>query len=206
MTRSVPLDKLLDDADRLGPEWRSAAARAGLSDAAVAARLGRQHQHQMAASPRVRRPGVHDPRGNLQVHRSDARWHRAAVHVRHGGEIDHHLADDGHWRPARARTAGEYAASPGPAGARSPASKSVPTAVRPGARRAWTIRCCPLRIPGSVSRGPGTAPKRSSRAARYDETGYVQPSRAALVNARGLRSIYHYNGIQSWKIAAGTGR
>ncbi len=36
----------------------------------------------------------------------------------------------------------------------------------------------------------------------YDETGYVQPSRAQLVDARGIRSIYHYNGIQSWKIAA----
>jgi sulfane dehydrogenase subunit SoxC len=37
----------------------------------------------------------------------------------------------------------------------------------------------------------------------YDESGYVQPSRDELVNARGTRSIYHYNGIQSWKIAAG---
>jgi sulfane dehydrogenase subunit SoxC len=36
----------------------------------------------------------------------------------------------------------------------------------------------------------------------YDETGYVQPSRARLVDARGTGSIYHYNGIQSWKIAA----
>jgi sulfane dehydrogenase subunit SoxC len=36
----------------------------------------------------------------------------------------------------------------------------------------------------------------------YDESGYVQPSRAQLVDARGIRSIYHYNGIQSWKIAA----
>ena len=36
----------------------------------------------------------------------------------------------------------------------------------------------------------------------YDESGYVQPSRAELVGARGTGSIYHYNGIQSWKIAA----
>jgi sulfane dehydrogenase subunit SoxC len=34
-----------------------------------------------------------------------------------------------------------------------------------------------------------------------DETGYVQPTRAALVAARGTNSIYHYNGIQSWKIS-----
>ena len=38
-----------------------------------------------------------------------------------------------------------------------------------------------------------------------DETGYVQPTRAALVKVRGLNgpfgSFYHYNAIQSWKIA-----
>ncbi len=34
-----------------------------------------------------------------------------------------------------------------------------------------------------------------------DETGYVQPTRAALVAARGTNSIYHYNGIQSWKVS-----
>lgn len=39
-----------------------------------------------------------------------------------------------------------------------------------------------------------------SRAA--DETGYVQPTRDALVAARGRHSNYHYNGIQSWKVAA----
>jgi sulfane dehydrogenase subunit SoxC len=33
-----------------------------------------------------------------------------------------------------------------------------------------------------------------------DETGYVQPTRAALVVARGVHSSYHYNAIQSWKI------
>jgi len=38
-----------------------------------------------------------------------------------------------------------------------------------------------------------------------DETGYVQPTREALVAVRGTSSIYHYNGIQSWKIAANTG-
>lgn len=33
-----------------------------------------------------------------------------------------------------------------------------------------------------------------------DETGYVQPTRAQLVAARGTASFYHYNGIQSWNI------
>ncbi|HEV8539636.1 MAG TPA: sulfite dehydrogenase [Nitrospiraceae bacterium] len=35
-----------------------------------------------------------------------------------------------------------------------------------------------------------------------DETGYVQPTRAELVAIRGVNSVYHYNGIQSWKISA----
>jgi sulfane dehydrogenase subunit SoxC len=33
-----------------------------------------------------------------------------------------------------------------------------------------------------------------------DETGYVQPTRAALVAARGTNSIYHYNGIKFWSV------
>ncbi len=34
-----------------------------------------------------------------------------------------------------------------------------------------------------------------------DETGYVQPSRRALVAARGVHAVYHYHAIQSWKIS-----
>ncbi len=35
-----------------------------------------------------------------------------------------------------------------------------------------------------------------------DETGYVQPTIKRLATARGLSSVYHLNGIQSWKVAA----
>jgi len=35
-----------------------------------------------------------------------------------------------------------------------------------------------------------------------DETGYVQPTREALVAARGVNSQYHYNGIQNWRVDA----
>lgn len=35
-----------------------------------------------------------------------------------------------------------------------------------------------------------------------DETGYVQPTIKQLVDERGLSSVYHLNGIQSWKVAA----
>jgi sulfane dehydrogenase subunit SoxC len=35
-----------------------------------------------------------------------------------------------------------------------------------------------------------------------DDTGYVQPTRAQLIAARGLNSYYHNNSIQSWRIEA----
>lgn len=35
-----------------------------------------------------------------------------------------------------------------------------------------------------------------------DETGYLQPMRQDLVKVRGTNSLYHYNAIQSWKVAA----
>lgn len=35
-----------------------------------------------------------------------------------------------------------------------------------------------------------------------DETGYVQPTLAQLVEARGKNSGYHYNGIKTWAVAA----
>ena len=35
-----------------------------------------------------------------------------------------------------------------------------------------------------------------------DETGYVQPTREALIAVRGVNSMYHCNAIKPWKIAA----
>jgi sulfane dehydrogenase subunit SoxC len=35
-----------------------------------------------------------------------------------------------------------------------------------------------------------------------DETGYVQPTREALIAARGTNSAYHFNGIKYWKVQA----
>jgi sulfane dehydrogenase subunit SoxC len=35
-----------------------------------------------------------------------------------------------------------------------------------------------------------------------DETGYVQPVRAALIAARGTNSVYHYNGVKRWLVRA----
>lgn len=46
----------------------------------------------------------------------------------------------------------------------------------------------------------GQAAKIASRA--IDETGYVQPTRAALIAVRGTNSNYHYNGIKVWNVRA----
>ena len=35
-----------------------------------------------------------------------------------------------------------------------------------------------------------------------DETGYTQPTRTELIAMRGQNSLYHYNAIQSWRVAA----
>jgi sulfane dehydrogenase subunit SoxC len=35
-----------------------------------------------------------------------------------------------------------------------------------------------------------------------DESGYIQPSRQALIAARGTNSGYHFNGIKSWRVQA----
>ena len=35
-----------------------------------------------------------------------------------------------------------------------------------------------------------------------DESGYVQPTREALVAVRGTNSIYHFNGIKFWRVQA----
>lgn len=46
----------------------------------------------------------------------------------------------------------------------------------------------------------GQEARLASRA--IDGTGYIQPTRAALIAARGTNSIYHYNGIKVWQVRA----
>ncbi len=54
-----------------------------------------------------------------------------------------------------------------------------------------------FRLPWRWQGGPALL---SSRVA--DETGFLQPSREALLKQRDARSYYHYNAIQSWRVAA----
>jgi sulfane dehydrogenase subunit SoxC len=52
-----------------------------------------------------------------------------------------------------------------------------------------------FRLPWRWTGAPATLQSRC-----MDETGYVQPTREALVAVRGEHSTYHYNGIQSWLV------
>jgi sulfane dehydrogenase subunit SoxC len=54
-----------------------------------------------------------------------------------------------------------------------------------------------FRLPWRWEGGPALLLSRA-----IDETGYVQPKQPSLVEARGLNSFYHFNGIHTWKLAA----
>jgi len=53
-----------------------------------------------------------------------------------------------------------------------------------------------FRIPWEWSGGPAILQSRAT-----DETGRVQPTRAALIAARGTEGRYHFNAIHSWGVA-----
>jgi len=55
-----------------------------------------------------------------------------------------------------------------------------------------------FRVPWRWDSGPAMLASRVT-----DETGYVQPSREALLKVRDVRAYYHYNAIQNWSVAAG---
>jgi sulfane dehydrogenase subunit SoxC len=52
-----------------------------------------------------------------------------------------------------------------------------------------------FRAPWQWNGGPAVLQSRAT-----DETGMVQPTRAAYAAERGLRGVYHYNAIASWRI------
>jgi sulfane dehydrogenase subunit SoxC len=58
---------------------------------------------------------------------------------------------------------------------------------------AWTR----FRLPWTWDGKPARIASRA-----VDETGYVQPTRDQLVEARGVNSFYHFNGIKTWVVAA----
>ena len=79
-------------ADRVRAERRADAARAGLSGAAVSARLGRQREREVAAPHRAVGSAVHDARGDVEVHRAVRQRHGADVQLRDGCALADHLS------------------------------------------------------------------------------------------------------------------
>jgi sulfane dehydrogenase subunit SoxC len=57
-----------------------------------------------------------------------------------------------------------------------------------------------IRLPWQWDGGPAVLQSRAT-----DETGYIQPRRSELVDVRGVNSFYHYNAIQSWRVNPGGG-
>jgi len=54
-----------------------------------------------------------------------------------------------------------------------------------------------FRLPWRFDGRPATIASRA-----VDESGYVQPTREALIAVRGMNSIYHFNGIKFWRVGA----
>ena len=52
-----------------------------------------------------------------------------------------------------------------------------------------------FRIPWRWNGGPAVLQSRAT-----DSSGYIQPTRAALIAERGTKTFYHFNGITSWAI------
>jgi sulfane dehydrogenase subunit SoxC len=52
-----------------------------------------------------------------------------------------------------------------------------------------------FRIPWRWDGGPAVLQSRAT-----DDTGYVQPTREALIAERGTKALYHFNGIGSWAV------
>ena len=72
--------------------------------------------------------------------------------------------------------------------------------------RSWTPallqepRVAAWRSRASVCRGGSRDSDARIASRAIDDTGYVQPTRDALVAVRGRNSIYHYNGIKVWQV------
>ena len=77
---------------RAVPERRAAAAGERLSRAPVPARVGRQHEREVAAAPQDRVRADHDQGRDVALHRPPGRRQVADVHVPDGREVRHHAS------------------------------------------------------------------------------------------------------------------
>ena len=90
--------------------------------------------------------------------------------------------------------------SPGRAAAPSSASTSRSTAAATGARRASTGRCSKASLTRFYVEFDWQGQELMIQSRAMDSTGYVQPTKDELRKVRGVNSIYHNNGIQTWLV------
>ena len=164
--RSIPVAKAMRDG-LLAYAANGEALRPsqGYPAAPAAARLRGQHERQVAAPPQGRRRTLAHPAGDSPLRRPDARRHGARVHLRHGGQVGHHLPL---WRatPPRPRLLGDHRT--GLVGTREdhPGRRLDRRRRRPGPRRHCRSRCCRSPGPASACPGRGTASRPACRAGR----------------------------------------
>ena len=126
---------------------------------------------------------------------------RAPVHLCHGSQVDHHLADP---------RGGQPCPRPGPWEIRGIAwsgrGKITRVEVSTDGGQTWSDArldepVLPIATRASAFPGPGPARRRSAEPRlRRDRLRAASRRSWSMFAARG--SIYHYNGIQSWSVAA----
>src|SRR4026209_1415297 len=203
--RNEPLDPGEQGArrlhDRLSHERRNAASRTGLSCAPRGAGVGRQCLDQVAAPVESRRPALVHARGNREIHRPARKREGAPIHLRDGRKVRDHIAvaagpGETEW--------GQYHHGPRGGGGRRKVTRVEVS--RDGGRNWRTARIAGPNLDKAGARfyyefdWKGEELLLQSRV--MDETGYVQPSKDALRKIRGVNSIYHNNGIQTWALRA----
>ena len=146
---------------RLRPERRSHPPGTGVSGASAAPGLGGQRDGEVAAADRGDRPPDHDPRRDIALHRSAQGRHGAAIQLRHGCEVDHHLPVIP-LRSSRTRLVGDRGAGLDGTGAHHPGRGQRRRWAVLGRMRCFSRRSFPCRRCVSAISGTGTAARRSS--------------------------------------------
>ena len=73
-------------------------------------------------------------------------------------------------------------------------------AARTGARQSSTGWCSTRPVSRFYAETEWTGQELLLQSRAIDETGYVQPTKDELRKIRGVNSIYHNNGIQTWLV------
>ena len=199
MERSIPIAKAMDNIlVAYGQNGEALRPAQGYPLRLIIPGLGGKRKCEMASQSEAHRSGLHGAGRNLEVHGPDAGRQGADLHVSNGGQIGHHFSI------GRADVAGPnlYELT-GLAWSGRGRIERVDITTDGG--RSWVkAQLQEPRLPMAFTRFrlpwrfEGREVTIASRA--VDESGYVQPTRQALIAVRGTNSAYHFNGIKFWKV------